>query len=129
MSYRVHPVLERKRRSGNRRRTQDNNRRVTEREQEAHRHRALSFLHQLSSHIIDRRDMVGIHSMPKTKAVGKKGSAHQSGIVTERNEGPHPCRQIEDKQYGVDSANLPASVARYVVEQRLNSASHASIPE
>ena len=66
MSYRVHPVLERKRRSGNRRRTQDNNRRVTEREQEAHRHWALAFLHQLSGHIIDGRDMVSIHGMPKT---------------------------------------------------------------
>jgi len=32
-----------------------------------------------SGHIVDRRDVIGIHGMPKTKAVGKKGSAHQSG--------------------------------------------------
>src|SRR5258708_2412085 len=128
MSYRVHSVLERKRRSGNSRRTQDNNGRVAKRKQEADRHWPFALLHQFPGHIIDRRDMVGIHGMPKAKAVGKKSSAHQSGIVTERNEGPRPRRQIEDKQHGVDPANLPASVTSYVVEQRLNSPSHASIP-
>src|SRR5260370_4660435 len=127
MSYRVHPMLQRRRRRGNSRSPQDNNGRVTEREDKADRHRALPFLHLLPGHIIDRRDMVGIHGMPKPKAVGKKGSAHQSGIVTERNNRPHPREQIEDKQYGVDSANLPASAAGDVVEPYLNSAWHASI--
>src|SRR5258707_15419054 len=127
MSYRVHSVLERKRRSGNSRRTQDNNGRVAKRKQEADRHWPFALLHQLPGHIIDRRDMVGIHGMPKPKAVGKKGSAYQRGIVTERNKGPQPRRQIEDKQYDIDSANLPARVAGYIIEQCLNNASHALI--
>src|SRR5580700_1710533 len=127
MSHRVHPVLQRKCRGRNRRRAQNNNGRVTEREHEADCHRPFALLHQLSGHIIDRCDMVRIYGMPKPKAVGKKGGAHQSGIVTKRNEGPHPRRQIESKQHGIDSPNLPARVASYVVEQCLNTALHASI--
>jgi hypothetical protein len=65
---------------------------VSEREHEANRYRTFAFLHQPPGHIVDRRDMIGIYGMPKAKAVSKKGSAHKSGIVTERNERPPPGR-------------------------------------
>jgi hypothetical protein len=42
---------------------------VAERKEEANRHRALAFLHELARNIVNGCDMIGINCMPETKAV------------------------------------------------------------
>jgi hypothetical protein len=40
---------------------------VTEREEKADTHWALTLLHQFTSHIVDRGDVIGIYRMSQTK--------------------------------------------------------------
>ena len=42
---------------------------MAEGKEKAHRKRTLTFLHELSRHIVDRCNVISIHSVPKTKSV------------------------------------------------------------
>ncbi len=42
---------------------------MSEREKETDRYRFLSFLHQLTGHIINSRNMIGIYPVPHPKSV------------------------------------------------------------
>ena len=86
----VHAVLQRKRGGRNGSRTQQHDCRVAEREHEADSDRTLAFLHQLARHIVDGRNMVGVHGVAQAEAVGEKRRSQQQRIVAKRESRPKP---------------------------------------
>ena len=60
----IHAVLQGQGSPGERDRTQQDNRRVAQRKQEANCNRPLPFLHELAGYVIDGRNVVRIHGMP-----------------------------------------------------------------
>ena len=78
---------------------------MAERKEEAYGNRVLPLLHQLSSHVVDRRDMIRIYGMPQAKGVGKKSSSKQHWLVMECQKSPNPGTNVHAAQKTVDSQN------------------------
>ena len=85
-----------------RKRSDHDDGRMPEREEEADRDRPLALLHQLARHIVDRGDMVGIDRMAQPEAIGQHRGADQDRLMRERDEGPDPGGQIAGNEKGVD---------------------------
>jgi hypothetical protein len=58
--------------------------------------------------------MVGIHRMPKAKAICKKRSAQQHREMAQGYDGPEPRRAVKRQQDTVDLEHLAASIAGFV---------------
>ena len=112
----VHAVLQRQRRGRNRRRSQNDDRGVPQREHESHRNRPLALLHQFARHVVDRRDMVRIHRVAQAKAVRQQRRPQQQRIVARGQHRPYPRAHIERQQDSVDPHDLAADSVRRIVE-------------
>ena len=71
---------------------QDHHSGVAHGEEEAHGHRALALLHQLAGDVVDGRDVVGVHGVPQTEAVGQQRGAEQHRLMAKDQERPGPHR-------------------------------------
>jgi hypothetical protein len=63
---------------------------MAEGKEKAHRNRTFTFLHELSRHIVDRCNVISIHSMPKTKSVSQKSGPNENWFIMEREKRPDP---------------------------------------
>ena len=83
---------------GNRRRSQHHNRRMPQREPRANGKRPLPLLHHFAGHVVDRRDMVGVHRVAQTITPGQQAGGHQRAAAAERRKRPAPGQQIGGNQ-------------------------------
>ena len=90
---------------------------MPQREHQPNRNGPFSLLHQLPGHVVDCRDMVGIHCMPQPKAVGEKRRTKQHRKVPERYRGPHPGCNIACYQKDVNRSDLTDRVAATIAKQ------------
>jgi len=86
----------------------DNDRGMTQGEEQAHRHGSFSFLHQFAGHVVDGRDMIGIEGVSKTEAVSEHGRSQKNREIMKSNECPGPCGNICGKEQSVN-ADYPPS--------------------
>ena len=52
--------------------------------------RTLAVLHQLSRHVVDRRDVVGVDGVAKAEAVRRAAPCQQQRVVAKRRRAPTP---------------------------------------
>src|ERR1035437_8053157 len=97
---------------------------MPEREHKPNRNRTLSLLHQFARDVVDRRNVVGIHRVAKSKAVSKKGSAKKHWIMVKCDQGPEPRSQIESQQHGINRDDFVFRTTRLVVEQGPQEGAH-----
>ena len=90
---------------------------MSKREHKSDGHWTLSLMHQLPCDIVDRGDMIRIHRVTKSKALGKKCGAQEHRKTVKSEERPAPCRQVENQQYGVYGDDLRSCAARLIVQQ------------
>ena len=76
---------------------------MAEGKEKAHRNRTFTFLHELSRHIVDRCNMISIHSMPKTKSVSQKSGPKENWFIMEREKRPDPSPCVEATQKTIKS--------------------------
>ncbi len=76
------------------RRCQDDHRRMTERKEQPHACWSLSLLHQLTRHVVDCGDVVGVNRVPQAEAIGEKRGSQQYGLMVQGRNGPRPGQQI-----------------------------------
>ncbi len=77
---------------------------ISRRKHESDGERALSFLHELAHHVIDRDDVIVIRRVPQSKTTGQKGRTEQKRVSVKSNERPYLGGLDESaKQYGHDN--------------------------
>src|SRR5215471_638104 len=74
--------------------------------EKAHGKRTFTFLHELSRHVVDRRNVISMHSMPKTKSVSQESGPEENWFIIEREKPPNPCSCVEATQETI-KANHP----------------------
>ena len=111
------PMLEEERRCGNCRRANHNNRRVAQRKEKSNGDRPFAFLHQFAGHVVDGRNVIGVHGMAQAKTVREEGGSKKQRIVPKRQNGPGPGANIEHQQQTVDAGDLPFDVDCGIVKQ------------
>ena len=89
--------------------------------------RALALLHELARHIVDRRDMVGIHGVAQAEAVGEQGRSQQDGLLAEYHERPYPGGQIEDDEQAVDADQRRPQASCAAVENPFDRGGHLGV--
>jgi hypothetical protein len=62
-------------------RSNEDDTRVTNGEEETDSHRALTLLHQLAGDVVDRSDVVSVNRMPQAEAIGECRRAEQQRTV------------------------------------------------
>src|SRR5208282_5069037 len=77
--------------------------RVSASEVKSHRHGSPSILHEFASNIVDRRNVVGIDGMPKTKGVCQEGRAEENRFIVERKNCPYPGTYVSGGQKAVNA--------------------------
>ena len=90
---------------------------MAQREHKAHRHGTLAFLHQFARHVVDGRNVIGIHRVTQPKAICKKRRSQQHGKMPEHNDRPDPRPGIHCQQQSVDTGNFAPSIAHRVVQK------------
>jgi hypothetical protein len=95
----------------------DDDCRVAEREKQANPNRPAAFLHQFAGHVVDRRDVIGVESVPEAKTIGERSRAEEDRIIVEGGEHPQPCGGVEDEQEGIDRDDSAPDVLTAVVEE------------
>jgi hypothetical protein len=89
----------------------DDNCRMSESEVQTHRYWPLSVLHQLASNVIDRRNVVGIDRVPKTKCISKNRSTEKHRFIMKRDNRPNPSAKVYRHQKTVNAGNPVSEVA------------------
>ena len=56
---------------------------MPEREKQPDRHGSLAFLHQLARYVVDRRDVVGVESVPQPERIGQESRSEMDGVSVE----------------------------------------------
>src|SRR6516164_1519652 len=79
---------------------------MAKREEKSHGKWTFTFLHELSRHIVDRCNVISIHSMPKTKSVSQESGPEEDWFIIEREKPPNPCSCVEANQETI-KANHP----------------------
>jgi hypothetical protein len=57
---------------------------MPEGKKESDRYRSLTLPYELSGHVVDRRDVVGIDSMPKTEGICEKGGSKEKALYVRK---------------------------------------------
>src|SRR5208337_5017840 len=81
---------------------------MAEGKEKAHRKRMFTFLHELASHIVDRRNVISIHGVPKTECVSQKSGPKENWFIMEREKRPDPSPKVKATQKAINS-NHPVS--------------------
>src|ERR1700724_2437662 len=79
---------------------------MAKRKEKADGKRPFAFLHELSRHVIDRCNVISVHSMPKTKSVSQESGPEENRFIMEREKAPQPCSCVEATQETI-KANHP----------------------
>ena len=87
-----------------------NDGRMAERKKEADRDRPLALLHQLARHVVNGRDMIGVHRVAESEGVGQERRAQQNRMVMKGQQRPEPGPGVEADEQGIEEDN-PASQA------------------
>ena len=67
--------------------------------------RPFALLHQLARHVVNRRDVIGIHRMTKAKRVGQERRAQQNRMVMKGNQRPDPRPGIDTNEQRIQGDN------------------------
>ena len=97
---------------------------MSQREHEADRDRALSFLHQFAGHVVDGGDVVGVDGMTQAEAVGEESGSQQDRVMVKSDGGPEPCSDVESEEDRIDCGDSGAKVSGGIVEQGCESRGH-----
>jgi hypothetical protein len=65
----------------------------------------LTFLHKLSGDVIDRCNVISIHSMPKTKSISRKSGHKENWFIMERENSLNPSANVRRDQKTVNANN------------------------
>ena len=98
-------------------RQQHHDGRMAEREEEAYRDRALSFLHQLAGHVVDGGDMIGVECVAQAERVGEHRRAEQDRVAAKRRQRPKPSDDVRPDQQDIYADHPRAQVAALIAEQ------------
>ena len=90
----------------------ENNCRVAERKKETDGDRPFALLHQFARHIVNRRDVVGIHRVTKAECVGQQRRAQQNRIIVKSDQRPNPAPGIGRDEQRIHRNNPALQVAR-----------------
>jgi hypothetical protein len=74
---------------------------MPKREKKADGDRSFAFLHQLTSYIVDRGNVISVHRMAKAKGISQKGGPEKKRLVVESNNGPNPGSDVYASQKSV----------------------------
>ena len=86
---------------------------MPERKEKADGDRPLALLHQLACHIVDRRQMVRIDGVTKSKAVRQHRGPDQDRLMDERHQCPDPGRQIGENENGINCNDPTAKAEQF----------------
>ena len=74
---------------------QKHHRRMTEREEEAHRHRAAPVLQQLARRVVDSREVVGVERVAQPERVGQPAQRQEGRMAEAVGEKQTPAGQVQ----------------------------------
>ena len=75
---------------------------MAQREEEADSDRPLVLLHQFPGHVVDGRDMVGVHGVPQAATVGQQAHAQGGRVVVEKGQRQSPDNDVQADKKSVD---------------------------
>ena len=75
---------------------------MPEREKQADSDRLLALLHELAGDIVDGRDVIGIHGVPKAESIGHHGGPEQHRLPVKGYQRPGPHGHTERDQERID---------------------------
>src|SRR5579859_8020932 len=102
---------------------------MTEREEQANRHRLLFLLHQLAGHVINSGYMIGIYGMAQAKTVSSRRHWQQQRVAEGDQQRNHPQAQVEAYQQSVDADNLAAQTWGVIIQDSYNMDKHTILRE
>src|ERR1700679_2250246 len=89
---------------------------MSEREEEAGRDRPLALLHQLSGHVVDGGDMIGVDRVTKPERIGERSGPEQDRLIAKLHECPEPCQHIRRSENDIEKSRLGLQRGGLVVE-------------
>ena len=101
-------------------RGQDHNRGVPHRKEKADTGRPLAILHQLAGDVVDGCNMVCIHRMSQTEAIGERRRAEQNRLIPEHQQGPNPNSEIGADQQAIHADDSRPQASRAFIESILH---------
>ena len=78
---------------------------MAEGKKETNGDRPFALLHQFARHVVNRRDVIGIHGMTQTKRIGQERRAQQNRMVMKSNQRPNPCPGIKSNEQRIHGDN------------------------
>ena len=75
------------------------------------RDRLFALLHQLARHVVNRRDVVGVHRMTQAERVGQERRAQQNRMIMKGDQRPNPSPGVDADEQRIHGDN-PALQAR-----------------
>ena len=76
-----------------------------------------AFLHQFAGHVVDRRDVIRVESVPEAKTIGERSRAEEDRIIVEGGNRPQPRGGVEDEQEGIDRNHSASDALLLVIEE------------
>ena len=106
------------------RREREDDRRVSEREEEADAEGALAVLEELPGGVVDRRDVVGVEGVAQPERVREHAEPGQRGVAARVPEEQAPAEDMEQQHTASEAGEAQPFGAR----QRMRPAGHRSEP-